>query len=480
MELSSKRARLGLTLAACVALPTLVGSGLAFAVVEWHQHAEQGIVEAVLASTLVAGCLGLAMSMVLARRLARPIEEMASVARAFAAGDLAKRADGYRGELGELALELNAMGASLEHTLALKEAERQRLAIVLAGMAEGVLAVDGDERLILVNDAARAFLGGSGSTAAASLIGVELSRASRVPELHDLVSKARTGKRHSIELQLAREGLVKHIRVSAAPLAVGGGKSGALVVLADMTAVRRLEALRRDFVANVSHELKTPLTSVVGYTETLLDGALGDVEHSRRFVEKIAENAARLLRLVEDLLALARLENEESSVDLEPLDLSSAIEAALQRFAERASAKKIALVAQVELAPGTRHALADDEALRQALDNLIDNALKYTSEGGHVTVRARVEGDRLVVLVEDDGAGIPGDSLARIFERFYRVDKARSRAIGGTGLGLAIVKHAVLSMGGAVSVTSQLGRGSTFRIELGRPAPEVAAPATHR
>jgi two-component system phosphate regulon sensor histidine kinase PhoR len=245
-----------------------------------------------------------------------------------------------------------------------------------------------------------------------------------------------------------------------------GAVAGSLVVLHDVTQLRKLESLRRDFVANVSHELKTPLTAIRGLVETLLDDPAMESETRRHFLERVRAQAGRLGQLVNDLLTLARVESAEGLPQRERVDVRVVLQECAARFEPLCAAKDLRLVRDL----GTRSliVLGDEECLRQIADNLLDNALKYTPAGGRVHLRARASEATpdVVVEVEDSGIGIPSDQLERIFERFYRVDKARSRELGGTGLGLSIVKNMAQALGGSVSVESALGRGSTFRVTL--------------
>jgi two-component system phosphate regulon sensor histidine kinase PhoR len=248
--------------------------------------------------------------------------------------------------------------------------------------------------------------------------------------------------------------------VRAAPFP---GSGGALAVFVDVTELRRLETIRRDFVANVSHELRTPVTAVRGAAETLHTGGITG-EDAQDFLEIIERNAERLQQLVQDLLDLARIESRELKLSLEPLELGAAVERAFELLRGRAEGKHIRLL--VDAPEGPARVLGDRRALEQVLVNLLDNALKYCAEGAVVTVRTRSEGKLLRVSVEDNGPGIEPRHLPRLFERFYRVDAGRSRELGGTGLGLSIVKHLVEAMGGRVSVESTPGTGSSFAFTL--------------
>ena len=239
---------------------------------------------------------------------------------------------------------------------------------------------------------------------------------------------------------------------------------GVMVVLHDMTELRRLENLRRELVANVSHELKTPLAAIKGYAETLRHGAVNDREHNLNFVHRIEEQADRLHELILDILQVARIESGQESFEFENVPLAELIEQSADQFSELAAAKQIMLT--VEVPDHSITAWADDEGVRTILSNLVDNALKYTPAGGSVVIRGAATADSATLEVCDTGIGIADKDLARIFERFYCADRARSRELGGTGLGLSIVKHLAQAFGGHVSVESQTGHGSTFRVEL--------------
>jgi two-component system phosphate regulon sensor histidine kinase PhoR len=235
-------------------------------------------------------------------------------------------------------------------------------------------------------------------------------------------------------------------------------------VASDISQLRRLEQVRQEFVANASHELKTPLASIKACVETLLDGALDDIEIRVRFLQTVSEQTERLDKLVRDRLALTRIESEERQPTLHPVALASVVDLCIHQHVQNAERKQMRLITVPPEQPV--QIFADEESLEQVLDNLIDNAIKYTNAGGTITVRWGAEGERCRLEVEDTGIGIPQAHLPRVFERFYRVDRARSRELGGTGLGLSIVKHLVQIMGGSVSVSSRLGKGTTFTVEL--------------
>ncbi|MDG3004075.1 sensor histidine kinase [Paludisphaera mucosa] len=375
----------------------------------------------------------------------------------------------------------NATAPEIHDRIQRLEADRQQLRVVLGAMAEAVLAVDPRRRLLFANASADALFGLDGSSVGRLM--PELIRSPQVQEAVESTFRAAHPDAYLAELTLAgREGL----RASSRILAVRGsplpGKppAGAVLVFHDVTDLRRLERMRQDFVANASHELKTPLASIKAYAETLLDWALEDPAVNRRFVERIDEQADRLDSLIHDMLSLARLEANQDVFRHDPLGLAAVLGRCVEAHRDRAESGDLTLEFDVDALDAGATILADEEAVRQIFDNLIDNAIKYTPPGGRVGVVGSASAAEIVVAVSDTGLGIPREEQARIFERFYRVDKARSRELGGTGLGLAIVKHLVSSLQGRVEVTSRLGAGSTFTVRLPRaqaPAPSPTSTA---
>jgi two-component system phosphate regulon sensor histidine kinase PhoR len=257
---------------------------------------------------------------------------------------------------------------------------------------------------------------------------------------------------------------VRCVVVTAGPVkgAEALAAEGAVLLLHDISELRRLERVRRDFVANVSHEFRTPLTAIQGFAETLLSGALEDAQNNRRFLEIIREHAVRLGRLTEDLLKLSQIEGRKMEMEFRPVDLRPLVESCLETARLEAAPKNLAL--RAEFAEGTPKVRGDARWLRDVLQNLLDNAVRYTPAGGRVTVRTAAREGAVEISVEDTGIGIPQAEQERIFERFYRVDAARSREVGGTGLGLSIAKHLVEAHGGRIEVESEVGKGSTFRV----------------
>jgi two-component system phosphate regulon sensor histidine kinase PhoR len=330
-------------------------------------------------------------------------------------------------------------------------------------MIEGVIAVDARQRIVLANEAAGRLF----DFRPPAIEGRPLLEVIRNHELHGAVKRVLSiSEPERLEVrQPLPQSLCFDIHVQPLP---GEPCPGVVLVIHDTTALRRLESIRREFVANVSHELKTPLSSIKAYTETLRNGALSDTETSQRFLERIEEQTERLTRLIMDMLMLARIESDHQAFEIVSLDVPELVRASLEDHRGTAEAKQIELVVGADDAKsnGACRVRADREGLREILDNLLDNAIKYTPEGGRVSIAWRSNGSMAQIAVRDTGIGIKPDDQERVFERFFRVDKARSRELGGTGLGLSIVKHLAQSMNGNVAVESEVGKGSTFTVEL--------------
>ncbi|MFM9029187.1 MAG: sensor histidine kinase [Opitutaceae bacterium] len=328
-------------------------------------------------------------------------------------------------------------------------------------MVEGIIVVGADGRIRLSNRAAAGFFGFTPPAEGQTVL-----EATRHHEVAAIVGRlAREPEVLNHELRLDGVGGSRFLQVNALALrSVEGANDGAIVVFHDLTRLRQLEALRQEFVANVSHELRTPLSLIKSAAETLIDGGREDPAITARFLEIIDKHANRLTHLIDDLLLLARIDSGRVELNLRAVDLRAAAGDALDDAALIARAREVTLVNEV---PSPLRAEADPERLRQVLANLIDNAIKYGRSGGTVTLRGRDAGGGMVeISVRDDGPGIPPEALSRVFERFYRVDKARSREQGGTGLGLAIVKNVVQAHGGDVRVESAAGRGTEFFLTL--------------
>jgi two-component system phosphate regulon sensor histidine kinase PhoR len=408
-------------------------------------------------AALLAAAVALATAGVAARLVARAAADLTQVARGIAAGNLALRSRSHaQGALGELGQALDRVAEELATTLSELTLERDRLRGVLAGMEEGVLLLDERGHVALVNAALREML-----LLGNEAVGRTQLEAIRHADLKELVEQARRGA-EPVTGELETGGLKpRRLLVRAARLP--GSAEQVFAVFVDVTDVRKLESMRRDFVANVSHELRTPVTAIRSAAETLQTTPPADPELEAVFIGIVARNAERLHDLVEDLLDLSRIESQKVKLAPEPLETRAVFEQVASLFRERAARKHVTLV--VEAAPGLR-VLADRRALEHVLANLVDNAVKYCGEHTRVVLRSEARDDELCLSVQDEGPGIEERHLPRLFERFYRVDAGRSRELGGTGLGLSIVKHLTEAMGGAVDVASRPGAGTTFSVSL--------------
>ncbi|MBP7828751.1 MAG: PAS domain-containing protein [Kiritimatiellae bacterium] len=435
-----------------------------------------------LIALLIAGVLLAAGFVKYARRSRQRGLALREARRLFdqlASGDWSARMTPEDGDpQGALATSFNRLAGHLAERLEALERQRNEQEAVFASMVEGVIALDAEQRVINLNPAA------------ARLLRVSLDKALNRP-LAELVRNADLQKLAADAAAASQpvegditlfNGKDRHLQIHATRLRDAGGRGlGALIVLNDVTRLRRLEDVRRDFVANVSHELKTPITSIKGFVETLQDGAIKNEDEARRFLEILARQADRLNAIIEDLLQLSRIEEEadRQAIRLEEQELGPTLRSAMECCQYKADARQMTM--ELDCAPGLR-ARINAPLLEQAVINLLDNAIKYSPPGSPVLVEGRREGDEVVIRVSDRGPGIPAEHQPRLFERFYRVDKARSRQLGGTGLGLAIVKHIAQAHGGSVSVESAPGQGSVFSLRL--PAgvgatcpPSSAAPA---
>ncbi len=414
----------------------------------------------ILAASVVAALIALAFAYFFSDSHTRRIARLRAFAEDLVHNPTLRALDvGSNDELGALAQSLNRASTQLRELVERLNVESARREAILAGMAEGVLAVNQELRVTFCNDF---FLRALGRTTPATE-NMPLVELIRDPELRGLLERVlSSGAPLKERVQLASaEG--RTFEVQAAPL-IAPSYRGAIAILHDITDLERLERVRRDFVANVSHELRTPLTAIRGYAETLLEGALEDSENNRKFLEIIKAHSIRLNNIASDLLTLSELESGKPAAEPEWVSVNAALKAALHTVESEARLRDVSLVWEERTDAQVR---GDRTRLEQALINLLDNAVKFNRPGGKVRVETSLGPDGKVrIVVADNGIGIPSDDLGRIFERFYRVDKARSREMGGTGLGLSIVKHVVERMGGSVTAESQIGKGSTFTLLL--------------
>jgi two-component system, OmpR family, phosphate regulon sensor histidine kinase PhoR len=420
---------------------------------------EQVRVPILLAAVLSLGLAAL-LGWTVARGPARRLEEMARVASHFAAGQMGARAEpGGDDETTVLARSLNRMADELEERLILQERERSQLRTVLDGMVEGVVLTDPTGRILVANDAFRKIF-----DATLPVEGRRPLETARVPALQEAIEFALEADEpvtREIALGGAQE---KVIQASLASIKERGATVGAVAVFHDVTELKRLEKVRQEFVANVSHELRTPLTAIKGYAETLRDGGLRDPATAAEFVRVIHRHAERLRALIEDLLDLAAVEQGEARLRPAAVRVRAAVTQVETLVRPAAEARRQTF--GIDLPGDLPEILADRDRLAQVLTNLLDNAVKFTPEGGRVSLTARAEDGMVVLAVSDNGVGIPPADLPRVFERFYRVGRSRDRREGGTGLGLAIAKHLTQAMGGTIDVESAQGSGTTFRVTL--------------
>ena len=406
---------------------------------------------------LVAGAVALGaavfMSGVASHLLTRTLRLLVKSVQQVARGERVSRLPEHASaELAGLAGSFNRLSDDLEHTVAQLARERDRRETILQSMDEAVLAVDGEQRVTSANRAATKLLG-----LPRDAVGRALIEMVRTPALHDLLGVPLGSSQ--TEFQLAGW----PPRQVTAHVARLHEQEGHVIVLRDVTVMRRLETIRRDFVANVSHELRTPVSVIQANLETLLSGALADPPATRDFVEAMQRNATRLAALVADLLDLSRLEAGQYPLAPRAIELAPLVERIVAEHGPLAANRRIQIATEI---PSDLSLLADGKALEQILENLVDNASKYAGAGGHVVVRARTQGTTVRIEVADDGPGIAAQHRERVFERFYRVDPGRSRELGGTGLGLSIVKHLVGGMNGQVGAEPNAPRGTVFWLVL--------------
>jgi len=418
----------------------------------------------VINSGILIALIAALISLWVSRRISRPLVEMKRGAERFAGGELDRRLPVYKGEeMGGLAEAMNQMASQLNDRLQTVVSQRNEQEAVLASMVEGVLAVDHQEGILRINRAAATLLGTNLELA----VGRSLQEVVRKPELQRFITESlQSPTSIEADMTLLYQGEERFLQTHGTPLRGSDGQTiGALIVIHDVTRLRRLENLRRDFVANVSHELRTPITAIKGAVETLLAGANENPEDSQRFLEIANRQSDRLNSIIEDLLSLSRLERDAESDEVGRTHerLLPILESALQSCSSIAKSREVDvnLFCSEEIVANVNSAL-----LEQAVINLVDNAIKYSESRNFVTVESWQEGEQVMIKVQDRGQGISKEHLPRLFERFYRVDAARSRALGGSGLGLAIVKHIVQAHDGEVTVHSTPGEGSVFTICL--------------
>ena len=397
------------------------------------------------------------------RKVSNRIGRLTEFSRRVAEGDFRPMSlERSNDELADLSSTLNQTALRLDKTIRTLTEERNQSAAILASMEEGVLLISTDQRVIFCNSA---FCQAAGVTNAhwEGRPVVELIRNS---DLLSMIQKALIGNEVIHGEVVVGSIRTRSFAATSAPVQSDALISGAVMVLHDISEIRRLERARRDFVANVSHEFRTPLTAIRGFAETLLEGALEDAENRRRFIEIIHDHALRLGRLTDDLLRLAQIEAGQLQLELQPITVASIVEPCIETT--RVKAAQNGLTLEVQSTPDSPVLLGDLRSLQGVLQEILDNAMRYSSEGGRILINTAVQESEAVISVSDTGIGIPKADQERIFERFYRTDPARSRESGGTGLGLSIAKHLIEAHGGRIKVESEIGRGSTFYVYLPR------------
>ncbi|MDI6795653.1 MAG: ATP-binding protein [Desulfatibacillaceae bacterium] len=416
--------------------------------------------------------LAAGVSMMVSTLLARPLQALTRGATRYARGDFSLRlAHPAPKELARLALAMNQMAAQLFERISTITRQKNEMEAVLSSMMEGVIAVDKKGLIISMNQAAARLFGRQ----PAAFTGLLLESVTRNKDFSRFVQEGLESgvfKEADITLYMGGSSKILHTR-NVALHDSDGAQLGMLLVINDVTRLRSLENMRRDFVSNVSHEIRTPLTAIKGFVETLVNDGLEDKDQSGRFLEIVLRHVDRLNNIVEDLLALSRMEHEDArkKLSMQPCNLNQVVQAARSICLQKAAAKQISIT----LATGEPvMAFADCNLVEQAVVNLLDNAIKYSNPGSIITLSTGSDEGYSTICCEDQGIGIASEHLPRVFERFYRVDKARSRQMGGTGLGLAIVKHIAQAHGGFVKAQSELGRGSVFSIHLPARQEETA------
>ena len=414
------------------------------------------------AALFLAVVCSLFLSYIIAHLTSRPLRNMASAAALIGRGDFGCRIPvTSRDEIGELAAVMNEMTAKIEDQMGKISAEKNRLDTILRGMGEGVIVTDGTGNVTLANPAFRSIF-----TLGEDIEGRSLIEITRQPAMNNALQKVLDSREEIVEEMAVMVPYEKHMLTHWVPLGEQGELLGAVAVFHDITDLKRLENIRKDFVANVSHELRTPVSVIKGFAETIIkEGEALSPEKKLQFIGIIHNHAERLANLISDLLTLSRMESGVMELEPLPVSIENAVTRAFRLLEAKAIAKGITLVASSSL-QDTPPILADSSKLDQVLINLLDNGIKFTPAGGSITVSAASHGDQVRIDVTDTGVGIPPQDIPRIFGRFYRVDTARSREMGGTGLGLSIVKHIVQAHGGTVSVESTPGKGSTFSVTL--------------
>ena len=415
----------------------------------------------IILATLIALAIASITSLIISLTITRPLQEMTKVSQKISKGDFSKKLKICRqDEIGQLANSLNLMSEELENKIRIISEDKDKMKVVLSSVIEGIIAIDKEGRIILFNDALKNMTDYS-SDRVLGKFHWEIIRNNQLNELLKEVLQKGQPLTQEITIFSPQE---KIFRASANPLTEKNEVWGAVVVLNDITEIKKLEKMRSEFVANVSHELRTPLTSIQGFVETLKDGAINDPGKAQYFLEIIEKQSNRLNNLIEDILQLSKIESQEIIMNLQSINLRDLIDKTISEFKKKIEQKNHKI--KINISPQLPLIKADPEQIEVVFRNLLDNAIKYTPNGGEIYISAFEKAENIYIEVADNGIGISAEHLPRIFERFYRADKDRSRKLGGTGLGLAIVKHIVQAHGGTIGVESKPGKGSKFFFTL--------------
>lgn len=413
-----------------------------------------------MTGTIIALTITAALGILLARTITRPILDMRKQAQVLGKGDFSRKVHVYgKDEIGQLAITFNELTTKLKDANATTEAEKRKLSSVLSHMTDGVIASDEAGKVILVNRQGERLLNVFQSDILGTPI-VELLRISETFTLEDLIVH-----RDPLLLDFGSNEKEFLLEASFSVIQKGEGAfSGLITVLHDVTEQEKIEQERREFVANVSHELRTPLTSMKSYLEALEDGALHDPTIAPKFLNVAQTETERMIRLVNDLLQLSKMDSKDYRLNFETIDITKLLNSIIERYELVSDREKI--IFQTDISNQTIFATVDRDKLIQVLDNILSNAVKYSPEGGKIVVSLKESEKYFTISVSDEGVGIPKESLGQVFDRFYRVDKARSRKLGGTGLGLAIAKQIVVAHGGQIAIESEWNVGTTLTLTL--------------
>lgn len=422
-------------------------------------------------NTIISLLIGIAIATIMGYRvsfsISKPIKEMTYMSSKISKGQFDKRIYiSSKDEIGELSTSINDMAAKLDETINSLKDKNSKMEAILSSVINGIIAIDNNERVLFMNPAAIDIL----DIREKDTTGKYLLQIVRNNDMDDFLREIIEKKRFESKEIFINYPEEKYLKIYTNPIKYSDSEDviGIIIIIQDITEIRKLERVRTEFVTNVSHELKTPLTSIKGFAETLRLGALEDHEAALRFLGIIEEEADRLFRLINDILSLSELENKKIKQKSDIVNIEGLISHVISIMTNQAHNKNIIISKDVRLK--SNDFIGDNDEIKQMLINLIDNAIKYTQENGSVHIEAYDNEDKLIIIIADSGIGIPKEHIPRLFERFYRVDKARSKKIGGTGLGLAIVKHIVKSYNGEIEVDSKVGIGTKFKVILSRKA----------